>query len=126
FLRLVLRGALRRRRLTRRSRTIHDALPMEDATLLDDEGLGGDIAIDPSAPGQMGLALDHDVALEPSGDAHVLGADVGLDLTLLRQRHLAVGVDLSFDLPIDAQRSRGHHVALQSRADADDRDLTVV
>src|SRR5206468_4396861 len=75
----LLGGLLRR---ARRGSGIHDALPVEDPALLDDEGLRRDVAVDPAAPCQVCLPLDQDVSLEAAGNAHVLRTDVGLDLRL--------------------------------------------
>ena len=99
---------------------------MEDAAFLDDEGLRRDVAVDAAAAGEVRLALHDEVALELAGHAHVLRADVGLDLALRRQGHVAVGVDLALDLTVDAQVAGRDDVALEARAGADDRDLTVV
>src|SRR5207247_1602080 len=110
----------------RRGARVHDALPMEDAALLDHEGLGGDVPVDTTAASEVRLPLDEDVALETAGDADVLSADVGLDLALWRQADVAVGVDLTLHLAVDPERARGDEVALQASACTDDRDLTVV
>src|SRR5262249_60609643 len=74
----LLGGLLRRR--ARPGSGIHDALPVEDAALLDDERLRRDVAVDPPPAREVRLPLHGDVALETAGDAHVLRADVGLDL----------------------------------------------
>src|SRR4029453_2550628 len=120
-----LLGGLGRRR-ARPGPGIHDALPGEDPALLDDEGLRRDVALDPAATGEVRLALDEDVALEAAGDAHVLRTDVGLHLRLLREHDVAVGVDLSLDLPVDPQVPGRHDVALQTSALADDGDPPVL
>ena len=99
---------------------------MEDAALFDDERLGGDVAVDTAAARQVRLALHGDVPLEAARDRHVLGPDVRLDLALRRQGDVAVGVDLSLHLSVDPQAPGGDDVAVQTRTDADDRDLTVV
>src|SRR5262245_9138629 len=105
---------------------VHDRLSLEDAALLHDERLGGDVPVDTAAARELRAALHVDRTFEPPGHHHVLRPDVGLDLALWRQQHVALGVDLALHLPVDAQRPRRDHRALELGPLADDRDLTAL
>src|SRR5207244_6785447 len=113
---LLLRALLGLRR-----RAVHDALAMEDAALLHHEGLRRDVPLDAAAAGEVRLALRDQVALEPAGNAHVLGPDVGLDLALRGQRYVAVCVDLPLHLSVDPQGACRDDGTLELRALTDDR-----
>ena len=84
------------------------------------------LPVDAAAAREVRLALHDDVALEAPGHAHVLRADVGLDLGLRGQGDVAVGVDLPLDLAVDPEAPGRHDVALEPRAGSDDRDLSVL
>src|SRR5918994_1688996 len=105
---------------------IHDRLPLEDAALLDDEGLRGDVAVHPPAPRELGPPLDEDRALEPAGHHDVLRADVRLDLALRGEQDVALGVDLPPHLPVDPQRPGGHDRALELGSLPHDGDLSAL
>src|SRR5215204_416126 len=123
------RRALRRcrDRLLRWGRLlIHDRLPLEDASLLDDEGLRGDVAVHAPAPRELGPPRDDDRALEPAGHHDVLRPDVRLDLALRREQDVALRVDLPPHLPVDPQRPRGHDRALELGSLPHDGDLSAL
>src|SRR4029453_17023135 len=103
---------------------IHNALPLEDATLLDDQRLRGDGALHASAPVQFGPSLGLEAPLEPSGHRHVLRLDVRVHLAVGRQHHVAVCVDLPFHLAVDTEGPRGDDGALELGPGADDRHLS--
>src|SRR5207244_5417192 len=79
-----------------------------------------------AAAGEVRLALRDQVALEPAGNAHVLGPDVGLDLALRGQRDVAVCVDLPLHLSVDPQGACRDDGTLELRALTDDGDLSIL
>src|SRR5438093_747161 len=105
---------------------IHDALPLEDAALLDDQRLRRDVALHPSAPVELGTALHLDASLEPSGHRDVLRLDVRVHLALRREHHIALGADLALHLAVHAEGPRRDDGTLELGSGADDRHLSTL
>src|SRR5512132_906808 len=92
---------------------VHVRLTEELRSLLHDQDLGPDLAVQPAARGQLGLGPCGDVALECSPHYHVLRLDVRLDMTARREDHVAACGDLPLGLAVDANRFGRYQRSLQ-------------
>src|SRR5690606_18484462 len=78
-----------------------DDVAVEEAALVDDEGVGLQVAEDPTGRGDLDVAGRDHVALVATHDDRVDGPHVGLDDAVLADDQLAADLELAADLALD-------------------------
>lgn len=81
----------------------HAAVPLKEYAILDDEGTGEDVSLDPRAVLEFELIVRTDCSYDGSSDDRLGCTDVAADQPVVAHRQSAGDIDLPFYGAVDAQ-----------------------